>query len=104
MVCSSIYEATLVCSTYTETEQSLFVGCTRVPLQSSACCELYSTLVTVVRAGLHMVTLNVAKCLAFVTEILVTEATTPILGSRIVHLADRLLLNVSQHFVLVHKD
>ena len=75
-----------------------------MPLQRSTCCELYSTLVTVVRAGLHMVTLNVAKCLAFVTEILVTEATTPILGSRIVHLADRLLLNVSQHFVLVHKD
>ena len=75
-----------------------------MPLQSSACCELYSTLVTVVRAGLHMVTLNVAKCLAFVTEAFVTEATTPELGSIIVHLVDRLFLDVSKHFVLIHKD
>ena len=104
MVCSSIYAPTLVCSTYTETEQSLFVGCTCVPLQSSASCELYPTLVTVVRTGLHMVTLNVPQCLTFITEALATEATAPVLGPRIVHLADRLLLNVSQHFVLVHKD
>jgi len=75
-----------------------------VPLQSSPCGELHATKCTVVGICLHMVAFDVATGLTLVAKALVTESTDPELHARPICLAHCLFFNVSQHFVLLHKD